>query len=92
MIVWDWLRGRRRDYQMVFGTPAGDRVLEDLATFCRANATCFHPDPRMHAIAEGRREVWLRIMQHLQFTEDQMFDFFTRPAPKLTVTEGNPNA
>jgi hypothetical protein len=48
------------------------KVLKDLSIFCRANATTFHPDARMHAELEGRREVWLRIQQHIQLTPDQL--------------------
>jgi hypothetical protein len=40
-------------------------ALLDLAEFCRANESCFHEDPRMHAALEGRREVWLRIQEHI---------------------------
>lgn len=71
----DFLRGRKRDYQLVFKLedPAGARVLEDLARFCRANETCFHSDPRLHAVAEGRREVWLRIQQHLNLNSEQLY-------------------
>ena len=80
----DFFRNKSRAYKLTFGNPAGSEVLEDLALFCRANETCFHPDPRMHAVAEGRREVWLRIQQHLNMTPDQLFDFFTRDKPTLT--------
>src|SRR5450631_704605 len=48
-------------------------VLKDLARFCRANDSTFHPDPRMHAVLEGRREVWLRIQEHLQLTPAQIY-------------------
>lgn len=48
-------------------------VLKDLARFCRANESTFHIDPRMHAVLEGRREVWLRIQEHLQFTPEQIY-------------------
>ena len=86
----DFFRNKSRAYKLTFGNPAGSEVLEDLALFCRANETCFHPDPRMHAVAEGRREVWLRIQQHLNMTPDQLFDFFTRDKP--TLTKEVPNA
>lgn len=49
-------------------------VLRDLAQFCRAHKTTFHEDPRMQAVLEGRREVFLRIQEHLQLTETQIFD------------------
>lgn len=69
----DFLRGRKQAYQITFGTSAGQRVLSDLAVFCRANDTCFDPDPRLHAVAEGRREVWLRIQRHLNLSSEELF-------------------
>lgn len=53
-------------------------VLKDLAKFCRANKTCFDSDPRKHANLEGRREVWLRIMEHLNLTPDEYWDKYGR--------------
>ena len=48
-------------------------VLKDLARFCRASESTFNPDERMHAVLEGRREVWLRIQEHLQLTPEQIY-------------------
>ena len=48
-------------------------VLADLANFCRADKSTFHVDQRMHAVLEGRREVWLRIANHLHLDEDELF-------------------
>lgn len=59
------LRDRQVSYQHALGGAPGQAVLEDLARFCRADQTTFHPDPRVHALMEGRREVWLRIKEHL---------------------------
>lgn len=77
----DLLRGarqflslRRYAYRSVFHGPQGSEVLRDLAVFCRANRSTFHEDSRAHALAEGRREVWLRIQSHLQLSEDQLWD------------------
>lgn len=84
----DYFRNKSRAYKLTFASPSGQEVLEDLATFCRANESCFHADPRMHAVAEGRREVWLRIQQHMNMTPDQLFDFFTRQKPTLTAQPG----
>jgi len=67
-----FLRQRKRAYQLVFRSPAGAEVLEDLAKFCRASDTCFDPDPRIHAALEGRREVWLRIQEYLDLTPEQL--------------------
>lgn len=69
----EFLRTRKRNYQLTFSSPAGQRVLEDLAKFCRAKETCFHADPRMHAVAEGRREVFLRIANHLNLSTEDLF-------------------
>ena len=70
--LWQFLRERKQAYELSFTSPAGQRVLTDLAKFCRADDTCFHADPRLHAVLEGRREVWLRIQQHLNFTHAEL--------------------
>ena len=67
----DKLRLRKRAYD---GIPQEARI--DLARFCRANETCFHADPRIHAVLEGRREVWLRMMQHWNLTPDQLAEIY----------------
>jgi hypothetical protein len=71
--VLTFLRSRKRAYIETFDNPVGQKVLSDLAKFCRAHETTFHPDPRMHAVLEGRREVFLRIQKHLQLTEEQLW-------------------
>lgn len=76
-----FLRGRQTDYKLTFSSPAGERVLEDLARFCRATETCFHSDPRLHAVAEGRREVFLRIAEHINLSTEQLFELTQRRAP-----------
>jgi len=73
----DFLRGRKRAYQLSLSSVAGQTVLRDLAEFCRANETCFHEDPRLHAVLEGRREVWLRIQQHLNLTSEQLYALYS---------------
>lgn len=72
-----FLTQRKRAYQLTFRSPSGAEVLEDLAKFCRANDTCFHEDPRLHAVLEGRREVWLRIQQHLNLTPEELTAIFS---------------
>lgn len=69
---------RRMAYRHLFQSgPAADIVLSDLAKFCRAYkpTTVVSPvsrqvDPIATAIAEGRREVWLRIQGHLHLSDD----------------------
>lgn len=48
-------------------------VLKDLARFCRAHESTFHPDPRVHAVMEGRREVWLRIQENLNLDIESIY-------------------
>lgn len=74
----EFLGGRSRSYQLTFSrtSPAAKIVLADIAKFCRANETCFHADPRLHAVLEGRREVWLRITQHLNLTPEELYELY----------------
>lgn len=72
----DFLSRRRNAYCKTFFTPHGEEVLADLARFCRAHETTFHQDPRAHAVAEGRREVWLRLQKHLQLTDEQLWKLY----------------
>ena len=69
----DFISRRRNAYCRTFLGPEGEIVLQDLAKFCRANDTCFHMDPRAHAVAEGRREVWLRIQKQIKLTDEQLW-------------------
>lgn len=79
----DALRTRQRAYHTAFRSDIGAEVLRDLAKFCRANESCFHKDARLHAVLEGRREVWLRIAQHLNLTTEQLFALFQGQAIQL---------
>lgn len=56
-------------------------VLNDLRKFCRATGSTMMMspvsktiDPLAMAMAEGRREVWNRIMAHLYVNEKQVFE------------------
>lgn len=53
-------------------------VMEDLERFCRGNASCFHPDPRAHALLEGRREVLLRIKDYLELSAEELITSLTK--------------
>lgn len=76
------LQQRQRAYQKVFLSkdPANKAILEDLKYFCRAENTCFDPDPRIHAVLEGRREVFLRIEQHLKYDIERLFSLYKEGA------------
>lgn len=69
----EFLKGRQTAFKLVFNPEslAVKTVMEDLAKFCRAEESCFHQDPRLHAVLEGRREVYLRIQKHLSLTQDE---------------------
>lgn len=73
------LRMRKYSYEQIFTTSAGRAILEDLAKFCRAHETCFRGNEREHALLEGRREVWLRIQQHLKLNDEQLWAIYGRP-------------
>lgn len=75
------LADRQRAYMLTFGEVAGKAVLADLAVFCRANETCVVPGDRDRTyVLEGRREVYLRIRDHLDATVEQLLEKYTRPA------------
>ena len=76
--AWNFLRRRKQAYHAAFPLDKlrDNLVLRDLARFCRANTTCWHPDARVHAHYEGRREVWLRIMHHLKLPADVQFELY----------------
>ena len=70
-------RFKRAAYRAVFGGPAGQSVMNDLSVFCRANETCVIPGDRDRSlILEGRREVFLRITQHLNLTQEQLYTLY----------------
>jgi len=68
-----FIGSRQHQYRLTFRSPPGEAVLRDLARFCRANESTFHEDARLHAVAEGRREVWLRIQNHLQLSPQDLW-------------------
>ncbi len=74
----DRITTRKMAYVAVFDpeSPTAQEVLKDLARFCRASRSTFHADPRVHAVAEGRREVWLRIQENLHLTEQQLLALY----------------
>ena len=75
-----YLNRRGYAYRMVFNRDNvfTEEVLKDLAWFCRAHTPTYHADPRIHAELEGRREVWLRIQNHLQFNDDELWKLYGR--------------
>lgn len=76
------LGDRQYAYRKLFQGPHADVVLKDLARFCRAHESTFHPDERAHAVAEGRREVWLRLQNHLKLSPDQLWQLYSGRPPQ----------
>lgn len=76
--VLSFLNRRKLWYRQTFLTESGKDMLSDLAKFCRANDTTFHPDPHIRCQLDGRREVWLRIQNHLKLTDDELFEIYGR--------------
>lgn len=68
-------RGKAISYARVFDPKnqfVAD-VFKDLAKFCRAHDSTFHPDPRMAANMDGRREVWLRIQNFIRLDIEEIY-------------------
>lgn len=77
--AFSFIHDRKRAYQLTFQLtqPANVIVLQDLAKFCRANESTFNPDARIAANLDGRREVYLRIMNHLGLSDEQLLALYT---------------
>ena len=69
----NFLFRRQTAYRAIFQSPMGGIVLADMAKFCRAGSSTFNPDPYVAARLDGRREVWLRIQNHLQLSQEQLW-------------------
>lgn len=76
--AFDLLKKRRLAYMLTFKKDnfAAQEVLIDLAKFCRANESTYHSDPSLKDVLIGRREVWLRIANHLNLSSEQLFALY----------------
>lgn len=65
---------RKKSYQSIFGTAgaAGSDAMKDLAKFCFAAKTTADPNRDLSLIKQGRREVWLRICEHLNLQPEEL--------------------
>lgn len=74
------LFSRQLAYRDLFNMdkPSAKAVLEDLAHFCRAHESTFHTDERAQSLLEGRREVWLRIQNHLELDSHKLWKLYGR--------------
>lgn len=74
----DLIRRRKQAYVHTF--KEDDRfasyVLADLSKFCRGGQSTFHTDQRFNDVLQGRREVLLRICEHLGMNERELYEKF----------------
>jgi hypothetical protein len=68
----NFLTDRKRGYQLAFSGPAGATVIKDLTRFCRAKMTT-----KGDQMLEGRRQVFLRIQQHLELDVNQLHELYS---------------
>ena len=71
-----FLMSRQRAYITTFRNPVGEMVLKDLSKFCRAHESTYNVNERLEGIMQGRRDVWLRIAQHLNLSSDELWKLY----------------
>ena len=68
------LQERAKAYKLTFRNPHGEIALADLMTFCGlADEAPMSGDPFIQGRAAGRRDVALRIREHLHLTHDELY-------------------
>tara|TARA_R100000315_G_scaffold41722_1_gene18175 strand:- start:1814 stop:2065 length:252 start_codon:yes stop_codon:yes gene_type:complete len=70
------LEQRRTEYEIVFGTDEGQRVLRDIVANSFVLDTTFDPDPHATVFNEGMRNTALRILSILHY---KPVDFLSLP-------------
>lgn len=74
------LKGRRRHYRALFAqrNPSTAAVMTDLAKFCSFFDTTYDTETGRDfaLILEGRRQVFLRILQHTKLSPEELFAHF----------------
>lgn len=74
------LRHRSVAYRNTFNNPEGRKVLADLRRFCRATQpTADVNNVNATFLLEGRREVFLRILAHLNLTDEDVIQLIEEP-------------
>jgi hypothetical protein len=67
--------------QKVKPTPAADMALADLVRFCRASSDTIGKTDRDTYILIGRRQVFLRMTQHLKLSPEQLTELYFQYQP-----------
>lgn len=72
-----FLKDRKKAYMLAFRSPAGQIVLKDLIMFCRGAETPAVPGDRDKTmLLLGRHEVFIRIQQHLNLSDEELFALY----------------
>lgn len=66
---------KRLEYKQVFENEAGKKVLADLRVFCHATKTTYSDNPYELYRYEGRREVFLQIMNILKVDFEDYYEY-----------------
>jgi len=76
--VKDLLTRRRAAYRRVFkkDNQSTEIVLKDLAKFCRAHESTVHKKEHITFVLEGRREVFTRIQQQLNLSDEDIWKLY----------------
>lgn len=90
MTVRQIVEARKVDYQLCFGSPAGQRVLDDLAQFCRITTmeTAYAGETNETMMRLGTQEVFRHIVLHLGLTTEQLVGLYV-PGGKRKTGESN---
>jgi hypothetical protein len=71
---------RKSAYKVAFGGNSGKRVLADLKRYCRANKPTFSGEDSLKAaFLEGRRDVFLRIQEHIHISDQELHNLIEEP-------------
>jgi hypothetical protein len=69
---------RKKSYQSIFGKEGaiGSEAIRDLAKFCYAAKSTAVPNEHLSMVLQGRREVWLRIAEHLNLQPEELASLY----------------
>ena len=71
---WYSLRDRETAFKLTFRNPSGEITLADLLDFCGVfDEAPWHGDQFSQGRVAGRRDVGLRILEHLHLTHEEMY-------------------
>ena len=76
-------------YRLCFGNPAGQLVLADMMKLARFRVPLVTPSASANELflAEGRRQMFLRIVSMMLLSDEQILDLFA--GRRLNVTGAN---